>query len=266
MPNTSITTRPGDSLAPKIVHHYRNSPEPSRLQYFFGINVINKDGERWWKGYVGERKTARQLDTVPNATVLHSITVGSGGRDIDHIVIAPQGVFVINSKLRSNDVELDGANITTGKSREFLVKKMEDDARMVYNLLKDRGVKVFVKPIVSFTAWGKFASKSAHKNVAMIEYRDIAKHITSLPVDQKMQPTLEQAAAILSSPSTWQYHKGGLTDEEREEFDGILDELDRAHERKRKWGIAGLLTLLGASFTVAIGMFVWATQMALPIS
>ncbi len=51
------------------------------------------------KGAAGERVVAQRLEELGSGwRVLHSIPVGSGDSDLDHLVIGPGGVFTLNSK------------------------------------------------------------------------------------------------------------------------------------------------------------------------
>ena len=54
----------------------------------------------WQQGAIGEMAVGQALDSlVPyGGRVLHSVPVGAGGADIDHLVFTPGGVFVVNTK------------------------------------------------------------------------------------------------------------------------------------------------------------------------
>lgn len=61
--------------------------------------VIDDEALGWYRGVIGERRVADLLTQLGDAwTVLHSVPAGVKGRDIDHLVIGPAGVFTINTK------------------------------------------------------------------------------------------------------------------------------------------------------------------------
>jgi len=61
--------------------------------------VIDDEAMGWYLGVHGERWVATRLALLgPEYTVLHSVPVGRGDSDIDHVVIGPAGVFTINTK------------------------------------------------------------------------------------------------------------------------------------------------------------------------
>jgi hypothetical protein len=52
----------------------------------------------WAQGAVGERKLAESLASVEGIRVLHDRRVPGSPRNIDHVVVAPAGVFVVDAK------------------------------------------------------------------------------------------------------------------------------------------------------------------------
>lgn len=53
----------------------------------------------WTKGSVGEEKTERLLEKLPpEFVVLHDLAIPGSKANIDHLVIGPTGVFVVDSK------------------------------------------------------------------------------------------------------------------------------------------------------------------------
>lgn len=61
--------------------------------------VIDDEAVGWYRGVIGERRVGSLLAHLGSAwTVLHSVPIGRGASDIDHIVIGQAGVFTINTK------------------------------------------------------------------------------------------------------------------------------------------------------------------------
>jgi hypothetical protein len=60
----------------------------------------------WRRGAAGERRTARLLDrlTDDGYVVFHDLAVPGSPANVDHLVIGPSGVFVIDSKQWSGSV------------------------------------------------------------------------------------------------------------------------------------------------------------------
>jgi Nuclease-related domain len=69
------------------------------------------DAVAWRRGAVGERRTGRLLDPLERHgwAVLHDLAVPRRQANIDHLVIGPGGVFVIDSKHYRGRLQLDGS-------------------------------------------------------------------------------------------------------------------------------------------------------------
>src|SRR6187402_2325790 len=88
---------PGQSLIEQLLVEWDQGH--IRLGEMPGTVVIDEDARGWYWGVLGERRTASLLSTLDHQwTVLHSVPVGSGKTDIDHVAIGPGGVFTINTK------------------------------------------------------------------------------------------------------------------------------------------------------------------------
>jgi hypothetical protein len=69
------------------------------------------DAVAWRRGAAGERRTARLLGPLERQgwVVLHDLAVPGSRANIDHLVIGPGGVFVIDSKQYRGRLHLDGS-------------------------------------------------------------------------------------------------------------------------------------------------------------
>lgn len=75
-----------------------------------------KDAANWAKGADGERRTAATLaDLPPPFVVLHDLHVPGSKANIDHLVIGPTGVFVIDSKAYSGGYTDGSGTLWQGK-------------------------------------------------------------------------------------------------------------------------------------------------------
>jgi hypothetical protein len=69
------------------------------------------DAITWRRGAAGERRTARLLDPLERHgwAVLHDLAIPGSRANIDHLVIGPGGVFVVDSKQYRGWLQLDGS-------------------------------------------------------------------------------------------------------------------------------------------------------------
>jgi hypothetical protein len=88
---------PGHALIEKLLDEWNEGrihfgDQPDTVE-------IDEDARGWYWGVLGEQRVAATLATLgPEWTVLHSVPVGTGNTDIDHIAIGPVGVFTLNTK------------------------------------------------------------------------------------------------------------------------------------------------------------------------
>jgi hypothetical protein len=87
----AITERWGTGFRAKFVHALTNEPQSTRA---------------WAIGAAGEEKLAAELATVPGLRILNDRRVPGTRGNIDHIVIAPAGVFVVDAKNHHGMVEI----------------------------------------------------------------------------------------------------------------------------------------------------------------
>jgi hypothetical protein len=120
----------------------------------------SRDAVAWRRGAAGERRTARLLGPLERHgwAVLHDLAVPQSQANIDHLVIGPGGVFVIDSKQYRGRLQLD----PTGRlwyGRYPLapaVQAVSFEADQAAQVMPDPGV--VVRPIIAIhgaqVPWG----------------------------------------------------------------------------------------------------------------
>lgn len=110
------------------------APVRTFLARLFGVHT----NERAWRiGATGERKVAAQLGKLDSRwQVLHSIPVGAGDSDIDHLVIGPGGVFTLNAKHHPNASVWSGGDVfMVNGQRQPYVRNARYEAERARRLL-----------------------------------------------------------------------------------------------------------------------------------
>jgi Nuclease-related domain len=119
------------------------------------------DAVAWRRGAAGERRTARLLDPLERHgwAILHDLAIPGSRANIDHLVIGPGGVFVIDSKHYRGRLRLDGSG-RLWHGRYPLVptlRAVDFEADWAAQVLPD--LDVVVVPIVAVhgapVPWGK---------------------------------------------------------------------------------------------------------------
>lgn len=112
-----------------------------------------RNAEAFERGAAGEESTARALAALPETDwrVFHDVRwPGRRYANIDHVVVGPSGVFVIDTKAWSGEVEVrDGMLRQNGRRRERAVTGAVDAGVAVSELVPGLDPEA-VKPVICF--------------------------------------------------------------------------------------------------------------------
>lgn len=104
-------------------------------------------------GAEGERLVAEALAPLSAAGYILLHDRASGPRaNIDHLVIGPSGVWVLNAKHWSGVVAVEGTLRQDGRSRASLLRRAAEERRQVERILADADVHAPVHSVFAFTA------------------------------------------------------------------------------------------------------------------
>jgi hypothetical protein len=106
----------------------------------------------WAKGAEGEERTATYLDPLAREgfVIFHDRKIPMSVANIDHIVIGPTGVYVVETKNISGAFRIRGDEVQIGGRRVALVEEVRLEVEATWNalasVLAPRGLRV--TPIV----------------------------------------------------------------------------------------------------------------------
>ena len=141
------------------------------------------DASAWQRGAAGERRTARLLDPLARHgwAVLHDLAIPGSQANLDHLVIGPGGVFVIDSKQYRGRLQLDpSGRLWHGRHPLAPTLRAADfEADQAARVLPDPGVAVV--PIVAVhgvpVPWGKVVTDG----VPVVAARRLPSMLRALP-------------------------------------------------------------------------------------
>jgi Nuclease-related domain len=119
------------------------------------------DASAWQRGATGEQRTARLLAPLERSgwAVLHDLAIPGSRANLDHLVIGPGGVFVIDSKQYRGRLHLDpSGRLWHGRyPLTPALQAVSFEADQAARVLTDPGV--VVRPIIAIhgaqVPWGK---------------------------------------------------------------------------------------------------------------
>jgi hypothetical protein len=148
------------------------------------IGEVIRQPAHWLAGAEGECRTARELERLPDGFVIFH-DFHARGRDgarevwnIDHIVLGPTGVFVIDSK-NHHKHEIEPAEVSSDTAD--LIRRATSQAMQVRDLLGSAqqvgNGQFFVQPVVVFVRAHTLVRKTRDGNTWVLPLRLLLKHL-----------------------------------------------------------------------------------------
>jgi Nuclease-related domain. len=168
----------------------------------------------WAIGASGEEKLAAALAHIPGLKALHDRRVPQTRGNIDHLVIAPAGVFVVDAKHYKGSIEIrnrgwllrpDHRLYVGGRDCSKLAHDMSWQVEAVEAALRTAGVdpKPAITPVLCFIdgTWPLLARPDAYAGVRLESERSLEQLVTKpgdLDIDQIDRLTTILAGALPS--------------------------------------------------------------------
>lgn len=139
--------------------------------------------QNWLLGYRGERAVGEYLNQLMlhGCRVFHDFPL-NGRRNLDHIVVAPSGVFAIETKAKSHssnrpekdNVEYDGEKLIFHDKSwdEDDLRQSKSQAALLHaKLRKDLGPDIWITPILVLVGWS--IKRSAPGDVRVVSHTEL---------------------------------------------------------------------------------------------
>ncbi len=197
--------------------------------------MVSEEAEAWYRGALGERHVAAILsDLSDDWSVLHSIPIGKGNSDIDHVAIGPSGVYSINTKFSpGKKIWVGGYGMYVGgTARPHYVRNALLEAQRASEALSAAtGLTVPVTGLIVFVDPASITHKAA---AGAGEYRPTIEVIASSALCERLDSIREfsdeQIARIVEAavrPETWVQHPkssshGAVIDNEFADLEAAL--------------------------------------------
>jgi hypothetical protein len=202
--------QPGQSAAEVAAAYRQARPVRSLFDRLLGRH---SDERAWRVGAQGEVKTARRLRVLTDPgpfdrrvtgvwRVLHSIPIGHRGRDIDHLVIGPPGVFAINSKNHEGLVTATSTAITVGRRPTRYAEIARDEAARASLLLTAVAARqVPVTPVISVVG-APTVVRGRPRDVVVLPVDKLTDWLLTQPV-RYHDEAIEELFALARRSSAW---------------------------------------------------------------
>ncbi|MBT2517664.1 NERD domain-containing protein [Streptomyces sp. ISL-90] len=217
------------------------------LGRFLGASPLTEESRPWYVGALGELEVARRLEKLDATwTVLHSVPIGAGTSDIDHVVIGPGGVFTINTKFHEGkDVWVGSKRILVGGQRTDHLRNARFEANRAARCLSTAsGMPVSVTPIIGFVGTGRITVRDRSVDVVILRERELVWWL------RRRRPALKaEAVAQLvdtaTDAATW-HRAPTLAAVDLVAFGALQREVRGAKRRRVAWAFGGLAAVAAA--------------------
>ena len=203
-PRHALVPAPAPTPSP-LTSRYR---VPGALALAKAATLPAEQAESWLMGAAGEQAVAATLDGLPVAwSALHSIPLGdpdSPTGDLDHLVIGPGGVFVINAKHHPGQAVLvKGDMVMVARHAQPYVAGARRDAMTVaVRLSAAVGTPITVTPAVVFVGADEVVIKFPPRDTMITTRGQLLDALTRRRVALDA-PTLTAIVEVAQRPGTW---------------------------------------------------------------
>lgn len=231
--------RPATSVIAECLRVQASVPARTAAQRFFGVSPLGRDAEPWFIGALGELDVAQRLGRLGAGWyVLHSVPVGTGSSDLDHVVIGPAGVFTINTKHhRSQSVWIGARRILVNGRLTDHLRNARHEAKRTSQLLSAAArVLVDVTPIIAVVGARRMTVRERPSDVVVLRETELTgwlhRHPATLAPSQ-----VQQLATLAAQPPTWRrMPEADVVDHSA--FERLRAAVDRARSTRRWWAFA----------------------------
>jgi Nuclease-related domain len=237
----------GEAVIRELLKLQSGEPPQTRTGRILGRSPLAPAAVPWYIGALGERAVGAMLDRLgPDWIVLHSIPVGDGESDIDHLAIGPGGVFTIDTKKHAQkQVVVAGDTFMVAGQRQPYIRASGLEARRVTIALGSAlppGVEVI--PVIAVLDSAGLTVRDQPESVAVVDARALVTWLCGRT--PKLDPSQVQEIAVLAAhPESW--HSAAESTHGSAEgpsspllasFQALVADVARAHRRRFAWSCA----------------------------
>jgi hypothetical protein len=237
---------PGTAVMAQVVRLHAAAPPRTPLARALGVPPLTDETVPWFVGALGEREIGARLARLPAGwRVFHALPVGSGDADLDHLVVGPGGVFVVNTKHhRGARVWVaDRSVLVSGVKRPY-VRNADLETARVRGLLAAAGIDAPVRAVVAIVGAKEVRVRQRPRTVDVVRGEDLVRWLVRRPAT--IEPGVVDAVIrLVDEPGTWRELEPATDTVDR--FAGIEREVRSARLVRVGWVIAAGLAVLAAA-------------------
>jgi hypothetical protein len=158
----------------------------------------------WRRGAEGEERVAAQLAALGDGwAVIHDLTIGRKGANLDHLVIGPAGVFALNTKNLTGKLTVyEHAILQNGHKTAFVPAALREARTVQQRLSAAAGREV--------RAWGvlvvlgcEVEVRKPLANLTLVRARSLPRWLRKLPGGVLSPGEVLELERLARTPGTW---------------------------------------------------------------
>jgi Nuclease-related domain len=247
---------PGQIAMSAVVATQVDAPPRSFVGRLFGRSPLNPQSRTLYRAAVGELLVGDMLDTLgPRWDVLHVVPVDDSGKDIDHLVIGPPGVFTITTEnFPGQEIKVNGDDLAVGSQRFDDIAAARALGQHAAELLSEAGGRpISVTPLLVVVTPTKLSLRRQPEGAAVVASKQLLQYL------EKLGRTLDGAdvafiSDIADRSTTWQAAPGPAQDTQAltQEFAALRNTVQDAAQVRLFWGVVGFAVVAGSIWASAM--------------
>jgi hypothetical protein len=238
---------PGQLAMSEIVAAQRTTPTRSRVAKFFGASPLEPRTRPLYRAALGELLVGDTLDHLgPEWDVLHVVPVDEDGRDIDHLVIGPPGVFTLTTEnMLGDEVWIGGETMLVDNKHRDDILAAKTLAETASGLLSTAsGRTVTVEPILVLVNPKRLVLREQPSGLIVVSSKHLLRWLKSL--DRTLEgEDVANISDVADRNSTWLAAVAPLEDTPQlnRDFGELREQVRRATRVRIAWGILAFAIL-----------------------
>jgi hypothetical protein len=237
-----------------VVNAALSEPPRSRVARLLGLSPLPAHTRPLYRGALGELLVGDMLDNLgPRWDVLHVVPVDDSGKDIDHLVIGPPGVFAITTEnFPGQEIKVNGDFLAVGSQRYDDIATARELGQSAAELLGAvAGRPVTVHPLLVVVTPTKLVLRQQPEGANVLGSRQLLHYL------DRLDHVLDGAEVafisdIADRDTTWRAAPGLAQDTQQltDDFTALRAAVQDATRARVFWGVVGF---------AAVAVAVWGT-------
>ncbi len=177
--------------------------------------------------------------------VFHAVHADSGDAEVDHVVVGPGGVFVVNTQHhRGAQLTVDARSVLVDGVKQPYVRTSDVEASRVRGLLLRAGIEAPVEPVIVIVGAKELRMRQKPTRAAVLRSDGLPRWLTRRPA--RLGPeTVARAASLFDDPAGWQ--PVAPPSDLLERFGTLEREVRGTRWARVGWGLGGALGTVAVS-------------------